>query len=796
MTLFFQGFTQIPQISGKVKDQGGLGMEAVSVTVHKLADSSLVTGILTQKNGSFTFKGLDSGNYYVVASFNGFTSRKSSSFPVSQTSTFLIPDLILSEIRKDLKGITITAQRPFIERFADKTVVNVENSLVSSGSTALEVLQRTPGITVDKDDHILMNGKSGVSLMLDGKLTYLSADQMATLLKNMSSDNISKIEVITNPSAKYDAAGTSGLLNIITKKGKRMGLNGNIRANGNHGINYSYGSGLNLNYKTSIFNLFGDFSFNGNKNIFKKFNNSIFSENPLTYDINTSTNLNRNHIFNYKAGVDIQATKKTSFGITINGYTGQFAQNINGNSLTVNQNPGKSDTSNVINGILTDHYNNITIAGNYSTKLDTLGQEISMDANYAHFFDPTLNIQNNTPFEGNPPVQGGNTISFHNDQPTQISIYSYKIDYSKPFDSTAKLELGGKISYVRNENNFRYDSLSAGIMARPTRLNYFIYTERILAAYISGSYNFKKLHIQLGLRLENTQSDGNLISESLDNRKSYTNLFPNVSFTEKFNNNHSLGLSITRQIDRPDYGNINPFIFYIDKTSSFRGNPNILPQFTYQYELSYTYKQKYIASLHYSNLSQDIEEFAMVNSTNLTTEYTVVNFNGLRSYSASLNLPLDFTSWWSSTNNLSGNFNQYSIQYIQTGGSNSSINFNGNIIETFKLPKDMKAELNFYYNSPGFTGTYHFDSQYALGLGVQKTFLNKHADLKFNVNDLFNTNHFYGYAFYNNVNITIRNQWESRRFGINFTYRFGNSNSLNHKDNSGSDESKRAGSKS
>jgi len=795
MTFSCLAFSQSIQLSGKVKDNKGIGLEAVTVSLHKVADSSLAQAVITLKDGSFSFIGLKPGNYYAEASFIGYSKAKSRNIMLEQNKSLEVPDLILLEKEKNLKEITVVAQKPFIERFADKTVVNVESSLVSSGSTALEVLQRTPGITVDKDDHVLMNGKSGVSLMLDGKLTYLSADQMATLLKNMPSENISKIEVITNPSSKYDAAGTSGILNIITKKGKKMGMNGNIRVTGSHGISNSYGLGFNINYKTSIFNFFGDFTFDNHRNIFDRYNNSLFSQNPLSYDAITSTNLNHNQVFNYKAGVDIQAGKMTSLNLTLTGYNGHFVQKVNGSSLTVNQNPGKADTTNVLIGYLADLYSNISIASNITHKLDTLGQEISMDANYSNFYDPTINNQTNAPFEGNPPVSGGNSIALNNHQPSNISIYSDKIDYTKPFDSTAKLEMGGKISYVRNENKYIYDSLVNGVLARPTRLNYFIYTERILAAYISGSYNVKKLKIQLGLRLENTSSDGNLISESLNNKKNYTNVFPNISLTEKFDQNHSLGLSITRRIDRPDYGNINPFVYYIDKTSSFRGNPDILPQFTYQYEISYTYKQKYIASLRYSHLIHDIEEFAIVLPSSLTTEYTIVNFNGIQSYSASLNIPIEFTSWWSSTNNISGNYNQYSIQFIQKGGANSNLNFNGNIIETFKIPRDIKAELNFFYNSPGFSGTYHYDPQYAIGAGIQKTFLNKHADIKFNVNDIFNTNHFYGYAKYNNVDITIRNNWESRRFNLNFTYRFGNASAANHKENAGSEEAKRAGAK-
>ncbi len=798
VTLLFVGtLSQAQNIQGKVIDQKGKPIQGATVSLHKLPDSSLVTGIFTDSLGRYQCSINSLKKYYVEARMIGYLRVKSKAFTITSLhENQTIPDMTLQESAKLLKEVSAVSQRPFIERQADKTIVNVESSLVSTGSTALEILRRTPGITLDKDDHLLLKGKSGVSVMLDGKLTYLSPDQIANLLKNMASENIAKIEVITNPSAKYDAAGNSGIVNIITKKGKKIGLNGNITGTLSKGLSYGYNSGLNINYKTAIFNLFGDFNFSNNQNIFRRFNYSLFSKNPLSANEINNTNYNHNRIFNYKGGMDINVSKKTSVGFTLNGYNGHFDQKGDGISNVLNRNSGKVDTTYKNQNFLEDFYSNVTLAGNLKTKLDTLGQELSIDADYAKFKDPSFSNQVNAPFTGSPLTPSGTSITLINHQPSFITINTAKVDYTLPFDSTKKLEMGIKTSWVKSENDFTYDSLSNGIQARPTRENNFIYTERILATYISGSLKFKKLTLGAGLRLEKTTSSGNLVSSSILNARNYIDFFPNLSIQQKFNAKHSLGLSITRRIDRPDYANINPFIYYIDKNSFFQGNPNLLSQYTYQAELSYTFLEKYIASVSWSRTINDIEEFATFNTLKQQTKYTVLNFNVLNNFSASFNAPIDFTDWWTSTNSFSTNYFKRNIQLIVNGNNPWFLDYNANIIETFKLPKDLKIEINSFYNSPGFDGVYHFDPQYAIGLGIQKTLLKKRMDLKANVNDLFNTNHFYGYSSYNNVNITIRNSWESRRFSFSFTYRFGGTNANNNeKKKSNEEESKRAGGK-
>lgn len=786
---------QTGSVTGKVTESGGKPLEAATVTLYKLPDSALVTGTKTGPDGIYLFSAVAPGIYYLEARLIGLNCRKSKAFSLDRVAVE-IPAITLVLQAKQLKEVSVTGQRPFIERQADKIVVNVENSLVSTGSTALEVLQRTPGITIDKDDHLQLKGKSGVTVMLDGKLTYMSADQISNLLKNMASENISKIEVITNPSAKYDAAGNTGIVNIITKKGRKSGLNGNFTASLSKGINFAHNTGLNLNYKTSRFNFFGDLDFSERRNLFRRDNYSLYSIDPLVSTDLTSRDQNHGRHFQYKGGVDIMLSGNQSLSLTVNGYEGLFQKIASGSSYNINRRPLKADTTYITQNSLRVPYSNITYTLGYKAKLDTLGSELTVDADYARFTQNSEISQSNVPFTGIPFVQNGNIITLNNHQPAIIDIRTLRSDYTHPVDSMLKVEAGAKASWVQTHNDFRYDSLANGSPARPQRANNFIYTERILAAYLSSTFKWKLLTLQAGLRFENTRSVGDLVSTSSSTVRNYTDLFPNLSLTQKLSENHQLAFSLSRRINRPDYDNLNPFVFYLDKNSYFTGNPNLKPQYTFQYELSYTFRQKYIATLNYSSTRDYINEFASFDPVRQVTRYTNANFDHQNSYNATFSAPGDFTPWWTSTNNLSLNYNKFSNQLILNGAKQGSASYNINIVETFKIPGKWKAELNGFYNSRDFDGTYRFQAQTAIGAGIQKTFLNKHADLKFSGNDLFNTSHFFGNAFYNNVNIRVRNKWESRRFTLAFTYRFGGAGTEeSRKKSAGQDERSRAGGK-
>lgn len=695
-----------------------------------------------------------------------------------------------------LKEVSVVATRPFIERQADKIIVNVESSVMSTGSTALEVLQRTPGITLDKDDHLQLKGKAGVTVMLDGKLTYLSADQISNLLKNMGSENISRIEVITNPSAKYDAQGNTGIINIVTRKGRKAGLNGTLTAVGSRASFYNFNTGFSLDYKTSKFNFFADFNHSERRNIFKRYNYSVFSLSPLAADDLNSRDLNKGQHNQYKAGVDYNLDKDNTLSFTVNGYRGLFQKDGHGTTSDINRNAGHADTLFQNHNQIHNPYSNLTYALDYKVTLDSLGRELSGGATYAVFHDHSEISEENTPVNDTTGINNGVAVLQLSHQPSQITIKTLKADYTHPVDSNIKIEGGAKASWVKTSNNFSYDSLADGIAARTTRLNDFQYTERILAAYLSTSLKFNKFSIQAGLRLENTQSIGDLVNTGSVTSRDYTDFFPNLSLTQKFNDVHQLAFSVTRRINRPDYDNLNPFVFYLDKKSYFIGNPDLKPQYTLSYELSYSFKQKYIGTVSYADTRNYINEFASIDPLTQSTRYTIINFASQHSFNATLSAPADFTPWWTSTNNFSLNYNTYLNQLIADGSSKSIAAYNLNIIETFKLPGAVKIELNAFYNSKDYDGTYHIQAQYALGGGIQKTFLKKKADLKLNMTDIFNTQHFYGNARYNNVDINIRNKWESRRLTLAFTYRFGGvSNAEVKKKNNGQDESSRVGGK-
>ncbi len=336
------------------------------------------------------------------------------------------------------------------------------------------------------------------------------------------------------------------------------------------------------------------------------------------------------------------------------------------------------------------------------------------------------------------------------------------------------MEVGAKYSSVTTNNTVAYDSILSGVTVPSLTLNdKFIYTEKIAAAYVSFNKKIKGTGIQLGLRVEHTASDGNSVTTHEDIVRSYTDLFPNIAISQTLDKNHQLSISYTRRVDRPSYQDLNPFRFNIDQYTSQVGNPFLNPQYTDAFELSHTYKQSTIVSLNFSHTKHVATQAILQNGNNI--EQTTLNLADLYSYGLTFSTPIVFAPWWTLNPNLNANYNHYTAPANSPAGQLSSgkIAYNLNITSSFTLPKDWTIELQGFYNSSFIYAYLHGKPQYSISGGVQKNFWNKKANLKLNVNDIFNIAHFSGSQNSQGVNLLVQNHWESRRAALTFTYRFG-----------------------
>ena len=780
------------KISGQIMDDKSKIVEFASVTLLKAKDSTLVKGALSDGSGSFEFEKIPSGEYLVNISQIGYKKFYTPKFSLdSDNPSVKLMNLILSEDSKQLSEVQVIAKKPFIEQQIDRTVVNVENSIVSAGATALEVLEKAPGVTVDKDGNISLKGKQNVMVLMDGKPTYMSASDLANLLRNMQSSSLEKIEIMTNPPAKYDAAGNAGVINLKTKKNQNMGLNGSATVGFGYGFYKSLpkeNGSLNLNYRQGKLNLFGNFSGNHRKNFQINEINRKFVENGKTlsgFD-QVADSDKQNSSISYKMGADYFLDSKNTIGVLFNGMRGNYTETLDNRAIIKNS-LGQQDSTSITKGNISNDWANYSANINFKHVIDSTGKEWTADADYARY-----NANNNMMYRTSKYDLSNILRQTRNEDgmtESKIDIYSIKTDLVYPINKTSKFEAGLKSSYVNSNNDMRFEFLVGDLNNRvldPTRTRDFLYKENINAGYLNYSTTFKKLSIQLGLRAENTIGQGTLKGKELLNRN-YTNLFPSVFLREKLNAKHQLGLSYSRRIDRPSYEDLNPFLYFLDPYTFEKGNELLQPQYTDALELSHTFMDGITTTINYSRTNSVMTEILQQNNALKLTNVTKYNIGYVDNFGIAFSVPVPITKWWFSNTY----FNLYNNHYvgeipkvtIGADGTESTIfqsldaratTYNANTTHQFTLPKKFSLEVSGWYQSGFIEGQLAGKPMGAVSFGIQKKMMKDKATLKLNVNDVFWTQKFRGSFVFNDVDVQIVNRWESRVARVTFTYRFGN----------------------
>ncbi|NML38299.1 TonB-dependent receptor [Chitinophaga sp. G-6-1-13] len=785
-------------ISFKITDASGKPLPFASVLLRKTQDSVQVKGEMSSESGEGRFEKIPFGQYYLQVSQMGFTTHYAANFALDASHTSVsLPAIALQPLSKSLQTVNVTATKPFIEKSAGKTVLNVENSVTAVGNTALDILKRAPGVQIDNNENVKMKGQT-VTVMIDGKLTYLSGEDLTNLLKNTPGESIAQIEILTSPSAKYDASGNGGIINIKTKKGKLTGINGTVNATLSQSRYGTYSANGTFNWRTPKFNLFGDLGrtdrpFQITRKYSRAFNDKGVTT-EQTQDIFQRNRFQRNAA---KIGLDYFLNDKHTIGVLVNGFKNRFNNQIYSNTNFMNT-PGAPADS-IVNSYTTNnnHFNNIAINLNYKAVLDTAGREYSVDADYARFnADRSLVLNDSMLDVKSKLVRNPNGI--RNQGGTQITIKSLKGDFAWPLGKNGKVEAGLKASLVTTTNRLAYDSLKNGdYIFAPSQSNEFKYQEDVYAAYASYKKQLTpKTGIQAGLRVENTKSDGYSVTLKSQVVRNYTDFFPNLTIDQKLNDNNKISLAYSRRIERPEYSQLNPFMFYLDRYTFFRGNPYLQPQYTNNVELAYTFKDKYIATLGYNRTTDVINEFLYQDDSAKTSTSTLMNYKKSHVYSLAVTLPFQVTKWWMSDNNLNAAYNDYYFNNNKNQPEmTSSFTYSFNSTNTITLPKDFKLEVAGYYNSPFVYAIFKGYAEYNLNLGIQKTFWDKKATIKLNYNNILRNESYRGIAQYSNLALHIFNTWQFRTASIYFSYRFGSSSikAARERKTGTSDEQKRAG---
>ncbi len=784
------------KISGSIATADKRPIESASIQLLKAETKALVKTAITDKTGSFSFENLADGKYIISTSAVGFAKKNSEVVEVSaaKQETALAP-IELSSQQKSLDGVTVVAQKPFIEQKLDKTVVNVESSPSNAGATALEVLEKSPGVSVDNDGNISLKGKQGVIIMMDGKPTYLSGADLANVLRNLPASALDQIEIMTNPSAKYDASGNSGVINIKTKKGKVKGSNGSINVGNVSGLFSKNGKtellwkptlSFNYNYKKNKVNFFSNFVYNyregrGSLDIISRY----YESGKLLDSINNVNTLFRfrNNNYTLKLGMDYTPNKKNSFGIVLNGF-----------KFDGRPTPTTYTTFSTLDGVVFSRLNshtrnelswqNFSANINYKHTFDTTGTELTLDLDYSGYKNVSDQLLQTGFFDGNY-NQTADSMFLKGHLPSSINIYSVKSDFTRPFKNGLRLEAGIKSSYVKSDNLVDYVRKMGGNWMPDARNNHFIYDENVNAAYVNASKELKKWNIQTGLRMENTNTKGVQISNNSTIKRSYVSFFPSAFVSYNVNKKNMLAVSVSRRLQRPNYQDLNPFTFFLDSLSYRQGNPYLTPQFSWNYELKHTYNGKLMTTLNYTVTTDVISQIikrTKGSNGEIIGFLTVDNIARFTNMGIAVSTPVKITKWWNV--NLYGNVyrNHYTGTYISNESGTSQVvdldlsftSFMFNINNSFTIGKGWTAELSGWYN---YKNVQQLSLNYPMGqmnFGLAKNNLLKgKASLRINARDPFGWQYYRGATRYGNVDINIRNRWDNRQFGVSFTYRFG-----------------------
>lgn len=766
-----------------IKNSQQAVLENATIEVIKASDSAIVKTAISDKSGLVEIENIPLGNYLLRASMVNYNLSYSSFTLTSAQPDLTLPAIMLETKSKELDAVTVTAKKPFIQKLSDRIVVNVENSIVSAGSSAMDVLERSPGVNVDQNDNISLRGRSGVIVMIDGKPTAMSGTDLANYLKSLPSAAIQQIDIITNPSAKYDAAGNSGIIDIKMKKDQRLGSNGSFNAGYGQGVYPKANAGVTFNYRNKKVNIFGNYNHayrvGLNHLILDRnfYNNGVYNGGDLKDNYSKSPS-NSNTA---RLGMDFFPSKKTILGFVVNGNFNSYRRNNNNSSIVIN--PQKQAVS-TFESLATndDHGNNIVANINFKHTFDSTGKEITADLDYGSFNSNSLTRNATRYYKLDGSSLQPNYV-LDGDQDGKLNFRTAKVDYVTPLKGNAKFETGFKTSFVSSDNDAKFFDVSNGTPQNDVnKTNHFLYKESNNAGYINFSKQFKKFDLQLGLRGEHTSLETEQLKGNIKFDSSYFQLFPSAFFNYKIKEDKVLGVSVSRRIDRPGYSQLNPFLFLIDVTTYATGKPGLLPQLTWSYELSYTLKNLNF-TLGYSRTkdNQNIaiakfrDVFPTIPSDENVTVQIPINLSSSDYFGLSVSAPIRIKSWWNMINNANVYYNHFNGSLGSTTLDNGKPVVDLRVNNTFTLKNDWTTELNANFSSGGQYGFMVLDPRWGIDAGVQKSIMKKKGTLRFSFTDIFWTNLPKAIITYDNYIEKWHAYRESRVATLTFTYRFGNS---------------------
>lgn len=789
------GYAQNGIIKGRVSAIPDGDFPLVNLMAEK--DSSIVKTTFSDSVGYFEFDQLKDGAYFININYLGYEDYYGKPIIIfAEKNTVTLPDVLLQEAYTTMQEVDFVSRKSFVEQKIDRVIVNPDALIGNAGTTALEVLEKSPGVMVDQSGNISLKGRPGVLVFIDNKPTYMATTELADYLRSLPSSSIEAIELMSNPPAGFDAAGNAGIINIKLKRSRAKGFNG--------GVNLSYGQGrymrtnnsVNFNYRINKLNLFSNVGI-GENNSYQDLTINRYYFNP---NGSSSSTFTQNSYIkrmgggrNARIGVDYYITEKSTIGAVVSGFINPSIS-TNDNKATILDAVGQPASRIAALSSSKQQWRNGSVNLNYAYKIDDKGKELSANVDYIAYSSKHDQTLNNKTFTPNNVLT--NESQLNSTLPVKISIASAKLDYVHPFANGSRLDIGAKSSIVNTDNTASFFDMINGVGVPNYEFsNRFKYKENINAGYLNYAREWKKFSMQLGLRLEHTNINGNQlgnvqVSDSSFTRN-YTSLFPTLFLAYRADtiHRHHFGFSFGRRIDRPDYQDLNPFTYPMDRYTYYGGNPFLQPTFSYNFALSHTYKNFLTTSLEYSIANNLINE---TNEQRANIYYSRPgNFGKQTIFGLTVNGNFNLSKWWtlmlySELKNVGMKSEIYTEEidencwYWYVGPTNQ-----------FAITKNLSAELSGSYQTRILSGQFLTIPVWQVRAGLSQKIMKGNGTIKLNVSDIFYTNQPGG---------DIRNianskaDWlsllDSRVATISFAYRFSRGKTLNARASGASDTEK------
>jgi len=770
--LFFASLLHSQQaVTGKLQLKNETNASGISVLLFQKEKDLLYKSAVSQKNGEFNFPAIVAGSYILKIDQAGYEPYRADVNVAD--APIALPSITLNPKTNELSEVTVNTKKPMILVLADKTVFNVQNTINATGSSGFDLLRKAPGIVIDNNDNLIVEGKTGVLIYIDGKQSYLGGTDLTNYLKTLQANDIDSVEIITQPSSKFDAAGNAGIVNIKLKRNKNFGTNGSVSAGVNIGKWATSINSLSLNNRNKKSNIYGNYSnrFGQNYNfidINREQNNNVFDSKSKTTN---GPNAN-----NVKLGYDYYANAKNTFGVIV---TGNFNNSFSESRTRTQIRPIASPVNDsILKAESNGHTKTYNLYSNLNYKYaDTTGVSLNIDLDYGKYDNKDIKYQPNAYYLNDEVtlLTEANTLQ---DTKVAVDIATFKADYEQHlWKKKGKISLGVKTSYVKTDNMLDFYNVTAGVnFLNPNRSNQFVYEENVNAGYLNYNVTLKKFNFQAGLRVENTVSDGQLYALVPSNnqrvKRNYTDFFPSGGITYQLNAKNSLALTYSKRIERPNYQSLNPFEYQLDELSYFKGNPFLKPQYTDNLKLSHTFNYKLNTSISYTHITDffaQVIEASGPSKSFLNTK----NVANQQILNIGISYPFDVTQWWSVYLSVNG----FQSKYISTDPAfvsvtRETLNLFGQ--NNFKLPAGFNLEVSGWYNSPSvWGGTFRTKSIGSLDVAVQKQFLSKKLTARLAFSDILYTSPWYGITQVGNLRNEANGGSDSRQVRFNLSYNFG-----------------------